>query len=394
MNPAWIQTIGLVSSVPNIKEEPSYPPLSSPIVQWEVDVTTDQNISTSVEYSAPAVSDEFVFIGLSHKEGVYIFDRHNGSSKGRLDTNSSVQSPPSIVGDKLVVSDISGTVYCWNIKSRELLWKVELKSPTNSKIIHSNGTMFVSTNNDLVYSISMEGELLWRFEHRIDPTRKGELKLFGSASPLVDEQSVYAGFSDGALIQLDRETGTIVSQVWNGSGRYPDIVSQPTKVGEGILVSAFEQPTWKQEKDNVVWEQEYGALHSSVALNSSKDGETYLYVHPGSDGVLRLIDITTGSAVWSWDSETESSLTTPVLLETGILIGSTNGTISVVDYENGNQYWTLQRDKQMGGMMHAPVVDDGQIFVLTKDGFLMALVGVTDDHYSCTDLFCDWWYSE
>ena len=73
MNPMWIQAMGLVSSIPTVVDKPQYPKLNSPVVQWEVDVTKDQNISTSVEYSAPAVSGEYVFIGLSHKEGVFIF---------------------------------------------------------------------------------------------------------------------------------------------------------------------------------------------------------------------------------------------------------------------------------------------------------------------------------
>ena len=59
------------------------------------------------------------------------------------------------------------------------LWSTALDIPVNTPI-ESDGQnlLFVSTNNDIVYALGTDGQS-WRFAHKVSPTRKGNLQLFG-----------------------------------------------------------------------------------------------------------------------------------------------------------------------------------------------------------------------
>ena len=108
------------------------------------------------------------------------------------------------------------------------------------------------------------------------------------------------GFSDGAVLRLSKTDGTVLEKVYNGDGRYPDVIAKPAEVQGGILISGFEQPSYKEERGDT--------LESIVWIGSRRDrrsleGNGTIVYHSGSDGKLRKLDTTTGSVLWEWDSE-------------------------------------------------------------------------------------------
>ena len=397
----WLSVLGLIGyqSVNPILETERSPSstdmvVTAPILRWRVDVTPDQENSTSVEYSAPNVCGDTVFVGLSNHAGLQGYNMQHGYRTYNLSTDASVQMRPTVHNKKMVVADLSGTVYAWDCtsfssveSSQPSLWKTELQIPINTDIVVNDSMLVVSTNGNVVYALNWQGEIIWRYEHRINASRKGNLQLFGAAKPLLTDGYVVVGFSDGSVASLDSRTGTVISTAWNGAGRYPDIIAQPLQTAMGVVVSGFEQPTWQEHTGTIGWQHTFGATHSSILL--SENNGVYL-VHPGSDGVLRKIDSTSGTVVWEWDSGLQSALSTPVILADGnMLLSSSTGGMYIVDGQ-GKLIWRDLRTYSIAGIMQAPLVYGKQIFLLTKSGFLEMHENLSEKPSLCRDVYCQW----
>lgn len=394
---SWMSILGLSANFVSkdietySKERAEDVSWSAPILSWKKDVTPDQDNATNVESSAIAVWENELYFGTSHRKGVTILDRRNGENIGILDTKASVQSRPTIVNSSdsstILAADISGTIYAWDAKTKNELWTVALNTPVNTEMTLYQDQLFIATNGDVVYSLSLDGEILWRYAHRADPSRKGKLQLLGAAKPLARQKDVVLGFSDGAVVRVDRKTADILEQVWNGSGRYPDIIAQPTDLKDGVLVSGFEKPTWKQVDKSVRWEQAIGGNHSALVLEEQNG---VLVLHPGGDGILRKIDSTSGSVLWSWDSETGAALTMPQMTSSGVFVSSSVGGLWLIDPSSGEPIWTYQTDYIFAGAMHAPLIVDDQIFLLNKTGILMVFSALQEKSFDCPDIYCQW----
>jgi outer membrane protein assembly factor BamB len=185
---------------------------------------------------------------------------------------------------------------------------------------------------------------------------------------LLDNQEIVVGFSDGAVLRLDSSNGSVLERVYNGKGRYPDIIAQPIVVQGGVVVSGFEQPIWKQNVEDILWQEDFGSVQGGlIALDEANN--TMIY-HPGADGVLRKIDTTSGAVEWSWDSEKGTALTSPQRVLNHLLVASHSGGLFMIDSESGNEVWRTRADFQHTGILQSPAMEDCALTVLTRTGFL------------------------
>ncbi len=395
---SWLHTLGFLGHLNSASTMVSSTEIHEPVLEWRINVVPNLTNATSVQYSGVTRYNELLYLGTSNRSGILMVDQRYGVKVGRLDTAAPVQAKPTILqsakGDRLLTVDLSGEVSCWSLPvppantidilpiqipnlerptsdrsaEHQLQWSVSLDIPTNTPIETDGTYLFVSTNNDVVYALDLDGNIMWRFAHRVSPGRKGNLQLFGGGHPLVEEQSIVVGFSDGAVLRLSKADGSVMEKVYNGEGRYPDVIAQPTVVQGGLVISGFEQPSYKEQNEQVLWSKEFGAVQG--ALVDAKQGNGTLVYHAGSDGVLRKVDTTSGSVIWEWDSETGSALTAPVWWNEQLLIASHVGGLYVVDPMSGLKSWQSRFDYRQTGYMQPPLVSDCTIHVLSAKGFL------------------------
>lgn len=405
----WLQTLGFLGWIGTATDKSSdthqtqdvhQTTLSEPVLKWRLDIVPDLENSTSVQYSGVEAHQELLYLGTSNHPGVLMVDRRYGVRVGRLDTEAPVQAKPTIVQRKgtegspqsrLFAVDLSGVVYGWTLPSpvEELLvldgpklhkpksdrsaehtkmWATALNIPVNTPIETDGTHLFVSTNNDVVYALDFDGNIVWRFAHKVSPTRKGNLQLFGAGSPLVEKDSIVVGFSDGAVLRLSKAEGTVVEKVYNGDGRYPDVIAQPTAVQGGLLVSGFEQPSYKQNQEAVIWSQSFGAVQK--ALKDPFEGNGTLVYHAGSNGVLRKLDTTTGTVLWEWDSKTGAALTSPQWFGKNLLVASHVSGLYLIDSSTGEETWRSRLNHRQTGYMQSPIQTDCALHAVTTKGYL------------------------
>ncbi len=326
--------------------------------------------ATHTERSRPAVAGERVYLGYASTEGLFVLDRRSGEVLETLESKAAVQAEavPMLDGGVLF-ADTAGYTFRYDAEGEEL-WSHFGGAPVTARPTLADGRVFVGSVDDVLYALDAEtGDLAWRYQRPDDPTRHSELTLFGAPSPVVAGDLLLAGFSDGATVALDASSGTTTWERRVGEGTYPDLIGTPVVADGDLYVGGFSEPLVSLDLDtkSVRWRVDAGTADASLV-----DGER-LY-HPGSDGRLRAIDRRTGATIWTWDSETSGALTTPQVTGAGLLLGSSDGGLYLVDSESGEATWELERWHLLQGITVAPVVVDDQILAVTNGGVLLSLV--------------------
>ena len=344
-----------------------------PFLHWKQKL--DPGMSLGAEYSAALVHNDIVYVGTSTSPGVKVLERSSGSHIGEIATNAAVQAVPAMNEGIMYVADIAGTVYAYDINKQETIWEKKTNTPIMSELIIVEESIVFTNVNNTIYRLSLDGGLLWRYQYEPSVSRAKELNIFGSSSPYIDSDSLIVGFSDGAVEKLSLDTGTPQKKVWIGAGRYPDIVSKIAATDSVIIISGFEGPTvaMSKELDVEIWRRDIGRA-SDILLRD----ET-LYIAQ-SDGELSALDVQTGAVLWSWDSERNTNLTSPLFHNEHIFVGSVEGSIYKIDAKTGEMRWKYEAEHSLMGFTAPITIDDEQLLVLGNDRVLYSFSLMENAH--------------
>jgi outer membrane protein assembly factor BamB len=343
----------------------------APVPHWERRLPGARIMATSHSERARAVADDArIYLGHAAASELLALSRSGGAIEMRYPASAPVQAEPLLTDAGVIFCDSAGTTWRYPRDADTPRWEHYGGAPINARPTEHEGLLFVSNVDDVVYALNAgDGTLRWRYDRPQDPTRESELSLFGSTSPVVAGPYVLTGFSDGALVALDRETG---AQVWErrvGEGRYPDIIAAPVVDGGDVFVSGFSEPlvSMDLETRNVRWRLDVGGAAPPLV-------EGAVIFHGGSDGKLRAIDRLTGALLWTWDSTTTGALTTPQLVEAGLIAASSDGGIFLLDPETGDQRWTFEPLYLLDGFTATPLVVGRQLIATSNSGVLHSMV--------------------
>ena len=344
---------------------------SPPALMWQRDLPGPPLAASShTELGEPVFDGGHVLVGSAGSNALYALDRSNGTLVFQYASNGPVQSAAVVVDDDIVFTDAAGYTWCYRRGEEEPLWKHYGGAPILSTPMVVDGVVYIANVGNAVYAIGLtDGQIRWRHEQEKDFTRIGELELYGAPSPTVHGHLVLAGFHNGAVVGLNRETGSREWQRQVGEGRYPDIIGSPVVVGGDVLVSAFSSPlvSLNLETQNVRWRVEAGASDAPVI-----QGDAVLF--GGSDGRLLSIDAVTGAPNWTWNAPEAGSLTSPVVTDAGLFVGSSNGGVFLVDTDSGQTQWEMDAGYAIAGVSAELGVDGRQMVVVTNAGRILSLV--------------------
>lgn len=348
-----------------------------PVLHWRAKLPGPQlNAATHSEWSAPRLVGEWVVIGAAGGHAMYAISRRDGSLVREFPAGNSVESAGEVAGDRLWFSDTGGTTFCYALDGAKV-WEHEGNAPVLvAPTLTEDRRLLVVTNvDDLAVALNAEtGELVWQYRGRRDLTRQAELTLYAAPRAEIVGDTVLLGFSSGTVAAVSLETG---EEVWSrsvGEGRYPDVVAGPQAVGSDAFVSGYYKPLVAIDlpSHNVRWRLDVGAAATPLVV--APPGETPILYHPGSDGKLRAVNTLTGADTWTWDSGTTGALTAPQLTDAGLLVGSSEGAVYLVDPPSGRERWRWHEPYLLRGLSAEPAVDGRQLVFATNAGYLYSML--------------------
>lgn len=347
----------------------------APVTHWSADLPGPKlNAGSHAERARPVVVGEEIWVGSAGGRALWRVSRLNGRLLGSFPAVGAVQSEPVFDTERVWFVDGAGVTFCYDRATGAEIWRHQGPAPILVAPTLADGLIFVANVEDLIVALDAQtGELAWRYQHRRAAQRAHELTLFAAPPPVRAGADLLVGFSDGAVIALDPSRGDVRWERQVGEGRYPDIVAGSTVWGNDIFASGYFSPlvAIDRRSQNIRWRMDAGAANAATLVERTR---TPILAHPGTDGVLRGVAALTGALVWTWNSDTNSALTTPVLTPAGLLVGASTGGLYLIDPESGEEIWRYRGDRSLEGVTAAPVVAGRQVLVVTNAGRIHSLL--------------------
>jgi outer membrane protein assembly factor BamB len=326
------------------------------------------------EGAAPLVMDKTtLYIGSSEQK----FTRYDISQSLRLKrkwekkVQGRILSSAVANDDAVFFGTTRGVFYAMEVETGKTLWTYRVGGEILSKpVLVDNednkrpSMVLFSTSNNKVYALNIEkGQLLWQYKR--DPA--ASLTIRGQAPPVVHNNRVYTGFSDGVVVSLNLFSG---EEIWaknlSERTRFVDVDMAPV-IGDKVLyVSSYSGSLHALSLKNGARKWKRRIVGASKVYLQSDQYDKALYVTSVDNEILRLNPFT-GQVIWKKKFRRSGGFGTPVGNRRYLIVASKQYGLYVLKKSNGQLIQVLRT----GGLFHAPLVlDDTLLYALSSGRFL------------------------
>ncbi len=256
-----------------------------------------------------------------------------------------------------------GFLYSVNTENGRVNWRYDLRNPNISKPAFDGGRLFVTTTDDTVYAFDAgTGKWLWHYPRRSALSSH----ILGASSPLVDGADVIVGLSDGFLVALSVNDGSLKweRKIHTGT-KFIDVDAHPI-LSEGLIYEpSYDGALYalKRQGGQVVWRFDAGGSKQVIV----EDQKIYL---PSTDGNIYALQKSNAKVLWKF--EMDGGVPTQMISTDKYLIfGSSHQYMYVVDKATGKGLYRFNAGYG-SGFTSAPALDaaQGRLFFLTGGGNL------------------------
>ena len=290
------------------------------------------NKKLSEETFGIEINEDSLFIATN--KGLVSVDKNNGKILWEKNLGK-VLTKPVVYKNTVIASFIDGSVCGFNIESGKKLWSYSFDDRAYISEIKDN-LIFVSADKTCYCFDLKEEKIIWEF--------KTERKV--TASPKVDQKTVYFGSWDGNLYALNYKNGELKWNYQTGWG-----VDSTPEVSDGIVyIGGLDNNFYaiNKESGELEW---FFTCKSAIHSNPLAYGDLVFF--GSDDGRLYSLDKKTGETVWSFtpgysidNYNLNNYIITPILsspvAENGIVYTSAKGNIYALDAQ------TIEKDDDEG----------------------------------------------
>lgn len=267
-----------------------------------------------------------------------------------------------IFNGRVYFGSSDGNIYAFNAETGLVQWKFETKDVVRASPSIANNTLYIGSLDGVIYALDTEtGAEKWRFKGGEDPINYNQVGFV--SSPVFADGIIYIGSRDSHLYAIDAATGRKKWDYFFG-GTW---ASATPAVRDGlvyILANKFFALDSRTGRLKFILEEPKDWGISSPVLAGD------LVFIGGFNGRLYSLNSKSGKLVWEFQTEASKKDVLKVLTSEG----KWNDTgFSKVFYDFQDDYVDMFRRFSVGSIMSSPVIDRGEIYFGSTDGFLYAL---------------------
>lgn len=330
---------------------------------------TDTGAGTGDVYLTlvPAITERAVYA--ADVEGrVTRLDRKTGKRDWKRDTELRISGGVYAGYGSVILGTRDGEVLALDSKTGEEQWRADVNSEVLAAPAADGEFVVVQTQDGHVVALDMAtGKQRWSFDVSVPV-----LTLRGTARPEIDGDMVYAGFASGRVVALDLDTGVPAwqRQVAEPAGRSEldrlvDIDNNLIVDGGGVFASTFQGKlaVLDVRGGRPFWDRDVSTFTPMSVAGGS------LFV-ADDKGHLFAIEQRSGSTLWRQEKLYGRELTGTAVQKGLVVTGDFEGYLHWVDAVDGT--FVARRRHDRSGFAGAPVVHEGVLYVLARDGNLAA----------------------
>jgi outer membrane protein assembly factor BamB len=353
------------TSLPGMAREGFVAPVDVLQVSWRRQLTEEPLIEYKPQEFAAASSDgERVFVGSS--AGVlWALDAHKGTILWKQDLHAPISGQPRVAPETGLVylGCDDGGLYAFDTVTGKQRWVYHTRAPIASQPVYAEGNIYFTTGENRIYALSArDGKWLWQYDREAPET----FTIRGYPAPLVINNRVYVGFSDGYLACLSAAGGDVLwaRSLAGDATRFVDVDSTPTFYRGTLYVSAYSAGVYALEPKDGSTKWRFDVEGAGTV--KAHDGRVYF---TAAKAGLHALDLE-GHVLWRQALAKGGELSTPTLVDGYVMVSSSGGGTYVADAASGKLYQFFFPGH---GVTSAPATDGQQVYVLSNGGYFYAL---------------------
>ena len=305
-------------------------------VLWRRDV--DQRKPASPPgFSLPTIvhSDQGDLVVAGSQDGRVRFYTLSGHEAGRIALQSPCESGGLQLSNGLVVvGDVEGNIYGLDLANERIVWQQSLSSAMFGHPVAVDDDFIVQTSNNLIYRFSADGKKIWSYSS----SRIGGISMHLTPSPVVYKHRIFALFSNGDVISLKADTGSLL---WK---------RQLLISNKAAVMSELKVPVATP-------------VVIPVGVSVAKEDLLAVSIYQGDMFFLSLRD---GSTLAARGLSLKGS---PLLFDGKLIVADASGAVSALDAAG----ITLWKKQLSNGELTAPVVWNHRIWVADEQAHVFRL---------------------
>ena len=338
--------------------------------KWKF-VTADRRTEvTPQEFASPTVYADTLYVG-SAGGWFYALRAANAEVRWRKKLGS-VVCAPLIDRGMLYVGSNDGFLVALDAQTGDEKWRYQSRGPITEPPASTGDVIVFANEADQVVAVdAVTGKFKWQFKGETPE----EYTLRGHAGVTVDGELIYTGFSNGTLVALRRDTGSVA---WSTSlkadaDRFMDVDATPIIIENTLYASSSSGGIYALDKATglVRWRVPFwdASMPSSTGNvgGISSDGKA-LYISVADLGTYSL-DLA-GNVLWRVGARGGGEPSTPVVFADMLVYSLASAGLFVAERKTGQ---TLEYFDPGDGISAQPTITgDGRLYVMSNRGVLYA----------------------
>lgn len=325
------------------------------------------------EYATPAVDPDTGRILALTRDGWVRCLNPEGKEEWTFETKGAFNAGAKVKEGIAYVPGGDGFLYALNSRTGKLVWSYDSKEELATVPVVSAGKVLVASSSNTLYAVeAATGKWLW--QHRRD--QPSGFTVHGASAPTVSFGVVYAGFSDGTLVALNLEDGTVKWERGLGAagGQFYDVDTSPVVDDSGrVYAASYKDGIYAldAESGSISWHQEKTGIRALA-----KRGEVLFAA--GEDQLGAMLG-ESGYPIWAapvrsrasaWTSKLDARAAATPVYARGLLAVATEAALLFVDSASGETRLTWDPG---AGVSAPPAWAQPRLYVLSNQGSLYAL---------------------
>lgn len=331
-------------------------------VQWRLDLASDRIGELGPrELGAPVMSPGGDLLVGATNGWVYRIEPGAAEFVWSTPVDGSVDARAALASNVVYAGTDSGQLVALRWQDGEELWRFDTRGAIDTTAAVGPELVYVLDSNNVFYALDRQsGELVWDYQRETPDY----FTIKGGGQPLVVDNTVYAGFSDGHLAALDASSGDEMWTAYLGdeSGEFGDI-QEPIVVDEqSLLVSSHAGGIYRVERATgaLLWRQEI----SEVTATEFASG--WLFATTSAGKVL-AIDSRSGDIAWEYDVPEDRAAMDLKLVSPFVAVATADGPLIWLRLEDGA---AMAQWAPSTGFQNAPTFDEKFGYVMSNRGYL------------------------
>jgi outer membrane protein assembly factor BamB len=322
------------------------------------------------EFAQAAVFGDTVYVG-SASGMFYALRATTGAVRWRKKIGA-VATAPVPSGGLLYIGTADGTLLVLDAQTGVERWRYQSRGPIQQPPIVAMELVVFSNEADQVVAVdAVTGKLKWQYKGETPE----EYTLRGHAGVALDGDLVYTGFSNGIMVALRKDSGSVA---WSTSlraeaDRFMDVDATPIVIHDRVYASSSSGGVYALDKSTglIRWRMPFwdAALPGETGNvgGLASDGKS-LYVSVADLGTYAL-DLE-GNVLWRVGARGGGEPAQPVIWNELLLYSLANAGLFIADRKSGQ---TLEYFDPGDGVSARPTVTGGgQLFVMSNRGVVYA----------------------